>query len=211
MIKLLQKLYQSHHQNGSRLRQSLMEVERGKILSRWIGANKKVLDLGCRDGTLTRHFIENNQVTGADIDIDALNFAKKTYKIDIHQVDLNSVLPFENEAFDVIVMGEVLEHLPYLGITLPEVKRILKRNGKLVGSIPLAYHVQDRIRVLRGKKLLISADPTHLQFLSYDDFIFKMKSYFNVKEIVVLQGGKGWKSKYPRFFARNIAFCLDNI
>jgi len=211
MIKLLQKLYQSHHKNGSRLRQSLLEVERGKLLSRWIGENKKVLDLGCRDGTLTRHFIKNNHVTGADIDIHALKFAKKTYKIDVHQVDLNSSLPFVNEEFDVIVMGEVLEHLPYWGITLPEVKRILKRDGILVGSIPLAYHIQDRVRVLRGKKLLISGDPTHIQFLSYDDFIYKVRAYFDVKDIVVLQGGKGWKSKFPKFFARNIAFCLENI
>jgi SAM-dependent methyltransferase len=141
----------------------------------------------------------------------ALRFAKKEYGIKIKQVDMNSKLPFGSKTFDVIVMGEVLEHLPYWGITLPEVKRILKRDGILVGSIPLAYHIQDRVRVLRGKKLLISGDPTHVQFLSYDDFISKVRAYFDVKDIVVLQGGKGWKSKFPKIFARNIAFCLENI
>lgn len=210
MIQSLQKLYQSHHKSGSRLGQSLLEIVRGKILSSWIGKDKKVLDLGCRDGTLTRHFISKNQVTGADIDNDALKFAKKTYKINTRQVDLNSRLPFKNKAFDVVVMGEVLEHLPYWDITLPEVKRVLKKEGIFVGSIPLAYHIQDRIRILRGKKLLVSADPTHVQFLSYDDFISKIETYFKVKDIVVIQGGRGWKSKYPRFFARNVAFYLEN-
>lgn len=211
MIKLLQKLYQSHHQSGSRLNQSFLEETRGKLFSSWIGTNKKVLDLGCRDGTLTRHFINQNWVTGADIDSNALKFTKRAYKIDTQQVDLNSTLPFKDEEFDVIVMGEVLEHLPYWGITLPEVKRILKRNGKLVGSIPLAYHINDRVRVLRGKNLLISIDPTHVKFLSYDVFICHIKAYFKIKEITALQGGKGWKSKYPRFFARNIGFCLENV
>jgi len=210
MIQSLQKLYQSHHKIGSRLRQSLLEKVRGELLSRWIGKDKKVLDLGCRDGTLTRHFVNENQVTGADIDVDALKFAKKTYKIDTRQVDLNSILPFKDKAFDVVVMGEVLEHLPYWDITLPEVKRVLKQKGIFVGSIPLAYHIQDRIRILRGKKLLVSGDPTHVQFLSFDDFISKIEKYFKVKDIVVIQGGKGWRSKYPRFFARNIAFYLEN-
>ena len=126
MIQSLQKLYQSHHASGSRSRRSLLEIVRGELLSRWIGKNKKVLDLGCRDRILTKHFTNKNRVTGADIDVDALKFAKKMYKIDTHQVDLNSTLPFKDKAFDVVVMGEVLEHLPYWDITLPEVTRVLK-------------------------------------------------------------------------------------
>ena len=210
MRNLLQTLYQTHHKNGARLRQSLLESTRGKILSDWIGRNKMVLDLGCRDGQLTRHFISENLVTGGDIDLKALNHAKKEYGIKIKQVDLNSKLPFGSKTFDVIVMGEVLEHLPYWDITLKEVKRILKKDGLFIGSIPLAYHLKDRWNVLRGKKLLAASDPTHLQLLSYDDFILKVSAYFQLHEIVVIQGGKGWKSKFPKFFARNICFCVKN-
>jgi len=193
MKNLLQNLYQTHHKNGARLRQSLLENTRGKILSNWIGKNKKVLDLGCRDGQLTRHFILGNLVTGCDIDLKALRFAKKEYGIKIKQVDMNSKLPFGSKTFDVIVMGEVLEHLPYWDITLNEVKRILKKDGLLIGSIPLAYHLKDRWNVLRGKKLLAANDPTHLQLLSYDDFILRICSYFKLSEIIAIQGGKDWK------------------
>ena len=210
MINLLQDHYQTHHKNGARLRQSLLENTRGKILSNWIGKNKKVLDLGCRDGQLTRHFISDNLVTGCDIDMEALSYAKKNYGIKIKQADLNSKLPFESKIFDVVVMGEVLEHLPYWDITLNEVKRILKKDGLLIGSIPLAYHLKDRWNVLRGKKLLAANDPTHLQLLSYDDFILRICSYFKLSEIIAIQGGKGWKSKFPKFFARNICFCVKN-
>jgi SAM-dependent methyltransferase len=206
MKNLLQLLYQTHHETGSRLRQSLLENIRGDIFKKWIGENKKVLDLGCRDGQLTKHFVQNNLVTGCDIDNNALKFAKKKYGIKTRQIDLNLKLPFTDNSYDIIVMGEVLEHLPYWDITLSEVQRILRKNGYLIGSIPLAYHLKDRWNVLRGKKLIAAADPTHLHLLSYDDFILKISKYFAVNEISIIQGGGNWRSKFPRLFARNICF-----
>jgi SAM-dependent methyltransferase len=206
MAKSLQHLYETHHETGSRLRQTLLEDLRGEIFRSWIGNGKKVIDLGCRDGTLTRHFIEGNQVTGCDIDLRALAYARDTYGIETHQVDLNGVLPFKDAEFDVAVMGEVLEHSPYWSITLPQVQRILRGAGEFIGTLPLAYHLKDRWNVLRGRKLLAAGDPTHVQLLSYDDFVSRMSNYFEVAEIVVIQGGRGWRARYPRLLARNIAF-----
>ena len=65
---LIQSFYESHHEYGQRLKQSFLENRRGLLFAAWIGINKKVLDLGGRDGTLTKHFIEKNNVTLADID-----------------------------------------------------------------------------------------------------------------------------------------------
>ena len=132
MAKPLQHLYETHHETGSRLRQTLLEKRRGEIFRSWIGIGKKVIDLGCRDGTLTRHFIDDNQVVGCDIDLNALAHARDTYGIETHQVDLNGVLPFKDAEFDVAVMGEVLEHLPYWSITLAQVHRILRGGGGLL-------------------------------------------------------------------------------
>ena len=55
---LVQSFYESHHMKGQRLNQSFLENTRGRLFAKWIGTNKKVLDLGGRDGTLTKHFIE---------------------------------------------------------------------------------------------------------------------------------------------------------
>ena len=73
---LVQSFYESHHKNGQRLKQSFLENSRGRLFAKWIGTNKKVLDLGGRDGTLTKHFIEKNNVTLADIDENDLKYAK---------------------------------------------------------------------------------------------------------------------------------------
>ena len=60
---LIQSFYESHHEDGQRLKQSFLEKTRGLLFADWIGINKKVLDLGSRDGTLTKYFIEKNKVT----------------------------------------------------------------------------------------------------------------------------------------------------
>jgi len=197
--------YSSHHINGKRLRQSFLEETRGKIFSSWIGTNKKILDLGGRDGTLTKYFIQGNEVTIGDIDKESLEFAKKTYFVNTNVVNLNEKLPFKNSSFDVIVMAEVLEHLPYPTITLNEIYRVLKKGGEFIGNIPLAFHLKDRYQIIRGKKPLIASDPTHLQFLNYEDVKNLLSINFHIDEIVYLKGGK-LANKYPKLFARNIAF-----
>ena len=207
---LFQSFYESHHIDGQRLQQSFLEKRRGLLFAKWIGTNKKVLDLGGRDGTLTKHFMNKNNVILCDIDENALAYAKKNYQLETKKVDLNQSLPFLDDSFDVVVMAEVMEHLPYPLITLAEIKRILKKNGKFIGNLPFAYHLKDRWQVIRGRKLLISGDPTHLQFFSYEDVKKLLSNFFNIEEIVVLKGGK--KSEiFPKAFARNVAFKSINI
>jgi SAM-dependent methyltransferase len=204
--KLIQSYYENHHFAGNRLRQSFLEEERGKLFSNWIGEGKKVLDLGGRDGTLTKYFCTKNKVTIGDIDSKSLAYAKKNYDVETKEVNLNELLPFQDNSFDVILMAEVLEHLPYPKLTLGEIRRILKTNGEFIGNLPLAYHLKDRYQILRGRKLLISGDPTHLQFLSYDDVKKLLSVFFEVNEIVILKGGKKKSKLFPKLFARNIAF-----
>lgn len=208
---LIHSFYENHHETGKRLRQSFLEKERGKLFSEWIGSDKKVLDLGGRDGTLTKYFCNDNRVTIGDIDEKALLHAKHNYDLEIKLINLNEVLPFSDNSFDIVVMAEVLEHLPYPMITLSEIKRVLKKDGKFIGNLPLAYHLKDRIQILRGKKLLISGDPTHLQFLSYKDAKELLSTFFMIEKIEILKGGVKKAKKFPTLFARNIAFkCTLN-
>jgi ubiquinone/menaquinone biosynthesis C-methylase UbiE len=209
---LIQSFYERHHLTGKRLQQSFLEKERGALFSKWIGKNKKVLDLGGRDGTLTRYYCNENNVIIGDIDKKALSYAKDNYDVETQIINLNEVLPFPDNSFDYVVMAEVLEHLPYPMITLEEISRVLKKDGQFIGNLPLAYHLKDRIQILRGRKLLISGDPTHLQFLSYQDVKKLLSFFFTIKEIVVLKGGKKKSAMFPKLFARNIAFvCSLNL
>ena len=60
-------------------------------------------------------------------------------------------------------------------------------------------------------RIVISGDPTHLQFFSYDDVQKLISNFFIIEEIAILKGGKLSK-KFPKAFARNIAFrCIKKI
>lgn len=48
-------------------------------------------------------------------------------------------IPIENEYFDMVVMAEVLEHLKDPAIVLKEIYRILKKEGKVIASMPFLF------------------------------------------------------------------------
>ena len=201
----LGEVYAQHHATGERLGKSFLEDTRAPLFREWIGQGKVILDLGGRDGTLTRHYLAGNQIVIGDIDVGAMALARETYGVDTIEVDLNQSLPFEDASYDVVVLAEVLEHLPYPKITLGEIQRILKPGGMLVGSIPLAYHLKDRWQVQRGRKLWMNGDPTHVQFFKYAELRDFIANYLEVEDLVSIKGGN--KAKwFPELFCRDVAF-----
>src|SRR4051812_2166157 len=85
--------------------------EREALFRRYVGGpGRRVLDLGCRDGALTQAYLEGNEVIGVDADRDALAEAARR-GIETHWADLDQPLDFPAASFDVVVAGELLEHL----------------------------------------------------------------------------------------------------
>ena len=179
-IRVLSDFYSKHHLGGNRRNQSVSEEKRSRLFKKWMGKNNKVLDLGCRDGILTRHFTEGNVVTGLDIDKQALEDCRKNLNIETIWSDFSLQIPLPKSSFDVVVAGEVIEHLPYPEITVSEISRILKPDGLFIGSVPNSYHLKNRLRVLKGR--LIDYDQTHLR--AYNVMLLKQyleKEFFREK------------------------------
>ena len=64
------------------------------------------------------------------------------------------VMPFDDEAFDVIIMCEVLEHLNFNPLPLlKEINRIGAPNSIFYLSLPNAAQIRSRIKAVRGKAL----------------------------------------------------------
>ena len=51
-------------------------------------------------------------------------------------------LPFDAGSFDVVVAGEMLEHVRAPEEVVAEVRRVLRPRGTFVGSVPNAYRLQ---------------------------------------------------------------------
>jgi len=201
-LERLRRFYRDHHEHGDRHDFTVSEDQRGPLFAEWIGRGKRVLDLGCRDGTLTRYFARGNRVLGLDVDKEALAQAAARLGIETRWADVSLSIPAEDAAFDCVVAGEVIEHLPYLNVVLDEVARVLVAAGLFIGSVPNAYNLKARINVLKGEEL--DRDPTHLQFFSPSKLRRALEPRFDVREISAVRGKWAWLS--PTLFARHIAW-----
>jgi len=58
-------------------------------------------------------------------------------------------MPFPDEHFDVVVMSEVLEHLDpdVFQTTLSEVRRVLRKGGRFIGTVPARERLEDSLVV----------------------------------------------------------------
>jgi SAM-dependent methyltransferase len=175
--------------------------ERAELFRRYVGGpGRRVLDLGCRDGALTREFAAGNEVVGVDADRDALAEAQKL-GIETRWADLDEPLPFPDASFDVLVAGELLEHLRDPRQLVAEARRVLRPGGTLVASVPNAYRLKNRLRFLAGRKP--EDDPTHLQMFTADD-VGKLLGGFDEPTLHFIAGRL--VPLHARLFANDIVF-----
>jgi len=130
----------------------LLDIDRHRIepVVSFAGANKKVLDVGCYNGTIGALLKEkNNNVFGVDLSKNALKFAKDRGLITV-VADTERGLPFKNERFDTAIATEVIEHIFDVTHFLEEIRRVLKQNGQLVVTTPNISSLSNRIRMVLG-------------------------------------------------------------
>lgn len=188
-------------------------------LAEYVPVNKKILDIGCATGNMGKYLIEQKNATvfGLDISSKAIEQASKVLNkavcINVEKKDI----PFK-ELFDVILFGDVLEHLYDPAGILNKVKRNLKKNGLVICSIPNIANVEIRLRLLLGNFDYADfgiLDRSHIRFFTLKTIkqIFQ-KTGYKIKKIdyfpfsFILFKEK-YAKKYP--FMRKIKYMLASI
>ncbi len=91
---------------------------------------KNCLDVGCASGYMISQLASiypHAQYCGIDIYDKAIEYAKKNYPhIDFAVASANN-LPFKNNAFELILFYETIEHVENPKECLKEIKRVLKK------------------------------------------------------------------------------------
>lgn len=192
------------------------DAARKNLLVRLIGQGKNVLEVGCRAGNLTQHYLTGNRVTGIDVDRNALELFEQRLGLKSHWVDVDAEpLPFEPDVFDVVVFSEVMEHVRFPQRALTEIARVLKAEGRLIGSVPNSFRLRNRLRFLFGRPF--ESDPSHLRSYSHELLRKELSAQFARVEIHpvsghLLGGGRTGIPVYPWLPYRvRTLFALDLV
>lgn len=191
-------------------------------------AGKKVLHLGCTDYPFTEKMIQNNmllhfklqktarELYGFDFDqkgIDVLAAAgvKNLYRADLErleEVDLD-------ETFDVIIAGEMIEHLSNPGLFLKGIQRFMTPTTNLVITTINAYcGMRMWTYGLRGKGGVHEpVHPDHVAYYSYSTLkVLIERENLKVDNFYFYNTGKEhrklapWKQK----FANDLSVFIAN-
>jgi len=174
--------------------------ERAELFSRLVGRGRRVLDLGCRYGALTRAYVEGNEVVGVDVDHEALAAAAKL-GIETVWADADEPLPFADSTFDVVVAGELLEHVRSPDRVVAEARRLLRPGGRIVGSVPNAFRLKNRLRFFAGRPP--EDDPTHLHMFTPQAVRGLLTGYDEIELTFI---SSRLLRVHPRLFANDIVF-----
>ena len=119
--------------------------------------------LGSGRGVMLVSHFENEELKGYDMDITLSDLSdgmvehiRQSYsreRISVRKIDILDI-PYENEAFDLIIANAMLYHVKDIDLALAEVRRVLKKNGVFYcstsgenGMIQYLYRALDELGI----------------------------------------------------------------
>jgi ubiquinone/menaquinone biosynthesis C-methylase UbiE len=99
-----------------------------------INPKSKVIDIGCNSGEMMRALQKVNgcETVGIDISESLVRICKRK-NLKVCRADAEKI-PFKNDIFECVFLGEMIEHTFYPERVISECRRVLIKNGELVGT-----------------------------------------------------------------------------
>lgn len=182
---------------------------------------KKVLHLGCTDYPYTQLAIDNEKLLHFELqeiadELYGFDFDEKGIKIlenhnvkNLYKADLENLQNVElDEKFDVIVAGEMIEHLSNPGLFLSGIQRFMSKDTKLLITTINAYMgMRFWIYGLRGRGGSFEpVHPDHVAYYSYSTLSLLIKrENLRVNEFLFYNLGEEHRVHQPWYYN----FCND--
>lgn len=125
------------------------------------------LEIGCAGGAFLNAAREAGyHVQGVEYSPEAASFARERFGLDVKTGDITSA-HYSDGSFDVVFMGDVLEHLSDPVTTVQEIRRVLSATGILVVECPMQTNTLFSragfaAYSLLGKRAVVHLPPYHL-------------------------------------------------
>jgi len=176
----------------------------------------KVLDFGCGAGRYMKVFatrVPKSNIIGVEVDSHRLSQARADGFNCVLLSTANSVLPFDDQSFDVVFSSNVIEHIPrelYRGC-LREIHRVLKKGGRFAIGAPnyptkRIFDLMTALRQPQYRWYYLFDDPTHCNKQSIFEVERDLKSLF---EMVHLESSPlPFESKLPILRKKKVRHIL---
>ena len=172
----------------------LSELCRGKRVLHLACAAWPATQMWCEDGSLLHLKLMKSasRIAGFDWSTPGLEVLKEHGVEDLHHLNLLDQeqvergweqLGFEPE---IVLAGELLEHLDRPGMVLENCRRMMSKDCKFVITVPNAFSIRNLLHVLRGYEKVA---PDHVSYYSYS----------NVRELAERNGMQLERVKWYRY------------
>ncbi len=180
-----------------------MALDRVKTVKGLIKGSKiKVLDVGFGSASLEETFFSDNNmkknVQWAAIDISKKSVTLANSKLPFIKFSIGNILKlkFDSNTYDYVVSLEVLEHIQPSNLprALSELGRVLKKNGKLIISVPLNEGLEElvsngknpngHVRVYTPELIKAELRMNGFRIIS-EQYLYAFRSLYTIKKLLV--------------------------
>jgi len=100
----------------------------------------RILEIGCGIGTVVNELrSKGHDIAGIDISGEAIEYGRKKYGDIRLEVQAAETLPYEDEAFEVVLSFDLFEHIAAIDKHISEVRRVLRPGGYYLFQTPNRY------------------------------------------------------------------------
>jgi methionine biosynthesis protein MetW len=184
-------------------------------IARLVPTGSRVLDLGCGDGALLEHLQKTRRCSGYGVEIDDTKVQACLRRgVNVLQLNLEEGLTmFGDDAFDVVLQIDTLQHLRNAETMLRETARV----GRIaVVAFPNFAHWPNRLAVLQGRMPVTKRlpyqwyDTPNIRVGTYADFEVLARSCgLRVEDSFGLHEGREVRN-LPNLMASTAVFKLSN-
>ncbi|MBL4676472.1 MAG: class I SAM-dependent methyltransferase [Mucilaginibacter sp.] len=174
---------------------------------------KNVLEVGAGDGSILKYLSDANFVPeyhAVEISDSGVSHIANRHIKDLASVQIfdGYKLPFDDDAFDLILLSHVLEHVEHERLLLREIKRVA---GNFVIEVPIDYktNVDKRIKHFLAYGHINVYTPTSLRYLLQTEGFEITKDLTSIIAPEVTRFNTFINQKQPKSFIKNFKIAAE--
>jgi len=126
----------------------------------------KVLDIGSQAGVLCAQLKKlGHDPYGVEVVEELVERSKREYpSLNFQVADCEKTIPFEDDFFDIVWAGDVIEHIRFADVFVNEINRVLKKGGLFILTTPMHNRLKNIIIALCNFEDHFNPEFPHLRF-----------------------------------------------